>query len=101
MSTNLEKLHQAGIVGVPHVITPDDEDAINSLSDAEVNALISAKSKLSAPFGECNQRRGCSASSRNCELLRRIGSRRQLRLRRAASSYAQFAMHGDRNDLKQ
>ncbi len=49
MSTNLEKLHQAGIVGVPHVITPDDEDAINSLSDAEVNALISAKSKLSAP----------------------------------------------------
>jgi hypothetical protein len=52
LSTNFEKLHQAGIVGVPHAITADDEDAINSLSDSEVDALISVKSKLSAPSAE-------------------------------------------------
>lgn len=46
MSTKLEKLKQAGIVGAPHAITADDEAAVNNLSDDEVNALIAVKAKL-------------------------------------------------------
>jgi hypothetical protein len=54
MSTNLEKLSQAGIVGTPHTISPDDESSINQLSDSEVEALIAIKVKLSGNSGNLN-----------------------------------------------
>lgn len=51
MSTKLEKLKQAGIVGAPHAITADDESVVNNLTDDEVNALISVKAKLDQKSG--------------------------------------------------
>lgn len=49
MATNMEKLTQAGIVGTPHTISDDDQQAIESLSDSEVDTLISVKNKLASP----------------------------------------------------
>ncbi len=52
MSTNLEKLTQAGIVGVPHAIGPEDHSLLESLTDAEVDTLIAVKAKLNPPSSE-------------------------------------------------
>ncbi len=49
MSTNLEKLTQAGIVGSSHTITPEDHPLLESLTDDEVNTLIAIKAKLNPP----------------------------------------------------
>jgi Na+-translocating ferredoxin:NAD+ oxidoreductase RnfC subunit len=46
VSTNLEKLTQAGIVGTSHAITPEDHPLVESLTDDEVNTLIAIKAKL-------------------------------------------------------
>lgn len=43
----MEKLKAAGIVGTPHVISPEDEAAVNRLTEDEVNTLIALKVKLS------------------------------------------------------
>lgn len=44
--SNFDKLAQAGIIGTPHVISADDQEAINALTDHEIDALIAVKSKL-------------------------------------------------------
>ena len=47
---NVEKLQQAGVIATPHAIEPQDVTAINSLSESEVDALISVKNKLGDDF---------------------------------------------------
>jgi hypothetical protein len=51
MSKNLEKLTQAGIVGTPHTISPEDQPLLESLTDDEVNTLIAVKAKLNPHHG--------------------------------------------------
>ena len=46
----LQKLMQAGIVAAGAALTQADQDLINGLTDQEVSALISIKSKLSPDF---------------------------------------------------
>ena len=51
MSTSqVEKLQKGGVIATPHQISPEDVDAINSLHDSEVDALISVKNKLGDDF---------------------------------------------------
>ena len=51
MSTNLEKLTHAGIVGTPHTISHEDKHLLESLTEHEVNTLIAIKAKLNPPHG--------------------------------------------------
>ena len=48
--TNLERLQQAGLVEVKHPLTPDEVDNVNQLSPAEVDAIISVRTKLGDDF---------------------------------------------------
>jgi len=48
--TNLEKLQQAGLIAEDHKFNKNEKDAIESLTPAEVNALIRGKEKLGEPF---------------------------------------------------
>ena len=48
--TNLEQLQQAGLVDKDYEFTAEEEAAIESLTDAEVNHLISSKEKLGEAF---------------------------------------------------
>ena len=43
---NIEQLQHAGIIAKQHNLTADDQTRINSLTEQEVAALISAKNKL-------------------------------------------------------
>ena len=44
--TNVEQLQKAGIIAAKHNLTPGDQAKVNSLTDHEVAALISARQKL-------------------------------------------------------
>jgi hypothetical protein len=48
--TNLEQLQQAGLVDKDYKFTAEENAAIESLTDAEVNHLISSKEKLGDAF---------------------------------------------------
>lgn len=48
--TNLEQLQQAGLVDHDYEFTAEENAAIESLTDAEVNHLISTKQKLGEAF---------------------------------------------------
>jgi hypothetical protein len=48
--TNIERLQQAGLIDVNHALTPDEINSVNQLSSAEVDALISVRSKLGDDF---------------------------------------------------
>jgi hypothetical protein len=48
--TNIERLQQAGLIEVNHALTPDEVNSVNQLSSAEVDALISVRSKLGDDF---------------------------------------------------
>jgi hypothetical protein len=48
--TKLEQLQDAGLVEKNYKFTDDEKAAIESLSDAEVNHLISSKQKLGEGF---------------------------------------------------
>ena len=48
--TNIERLQQAGLVEVHHPLTPEEVASVNALSAAEVDALISIRSKLGDDF---------------------------------------------------
>jgi len=48
--TNLEQLQQAGLVDQDYEFTAEENAAIESLTDAEVNHLISTKQKLGEAF---------------------------------------------------
>ena len=48
--TNLDRLEQAGLVEPNYQFDQDEKDAIESLSSAEVDALISSKEKLGEDF---------------------------------------------------
>jgi hypothetical protein len=48
--TNLEKLEEAGLVAYGHKFDDDEKDAIESLSEDEVDSLISGKEKLGEAF---------------------------------------------------
>ena len=48
--TNLEQLQQAGLVDNDYEFTAEENAAIESLTDAEVNHLISTKEKLGEAF---------------------------------------------------
>jgi hypothetical protein len=48
--TNLERLQQAGLVEANHALTPDETNSVNQLSSAEVDALISVRTKLGDSF---------------------------------------------------
>jgi hypothetical protein len=43
---NVEQLQHAGIIAKPHKLSSDDQTRINSLTEHEVAALISARHKL-------------------------------------------------------
>jgi len=47
---NVDQLQNAGLVSTPNTLTPEQVEALNNLSSAEVDALISVKSKLEGPF---------------------------------------------------
>ncbi len=47
---NIDKLKKAGLVSKTAKLTDDEVKALNSLSEDEVNALISAKAKLGDAF---------------------------------------------------
>jgi hypothetical protein len=44
--TNVKKLQKAGILAKPHELTPEDEEVIQSLTPAEINAWVRIKEKL-------------------------------------------------------
>ncbi|HEY3040130.1 MAG TPA: hypothetical protein VGJ66_15430 [Pyrinomonadaceae bacterium] len=48
--TNLEKLQQANLVDDDYEFNKNEQDAIESLSDSEVESLISSKEKLGESF---------------------------------------------------
>jgi predicted lactoylglutathione lyase len=48
--TNLERLKEAGLVPDDYEFDQNEETAIESLSNEEVNALISSKEKLGGDF---------------------------------------------------
>lgn len=48
--TNLEKLQQAGLVDENYKFSAEEKESIESLTDAEVNHLISSKEKLGESF---------------------------------------------------
>jgi len=48
--TNLEKLQQAGLTDEDYKFNKNEKDAIESLTPAEVNALIRGKEKLGEAF---------------------------------------------------
>ena len=48
--TNLERLQQANLIEVNHTLTPDEINSINQLSAAEVDAIISVRTKLGDSF---------------------------------------------------
>jgi hypothetical protein len=48
--TNIERLTEAGVVPAGHKFDEDEEEAIESLSRHEVDALISSKDKLGDDF---------------------------------------------------
>jgi hypothetical protein len=48
--TNLERLQEAGLVDEDYEFTAEEEATIESLTDAEVNHLISSKEKLGESF---------------------------------------------------
>jgi hypothetical protein len=48
--TNIERLQQAGLIEVQHPLTPEEINSVNELSSAEVDALISVRSKLGDDF---------------------------------------------------
>jgi len=47
---NISRLTDAGIIAAGAALSQADQDLINSLTDAEVSALISIKSKLTPDF---------------------------------------------------
>jgi len=48
--TNIEKLKEAGLIPDDYEFDGDEQSAIESLSQQEVEALISSKEKLGADF---------------------------------------------------
>lgn len=48
--TNVEQLQLAGLIQTHNPLTPDEIETVNSLSSAEVEALISVKAKLGDSF---------------------------------------------------
>jgi hypothetical protein len=48
--TNIERLQQAGLIEVHHPLTPEEVNSVNQLSSAEIDALISVRSKLGDDF---------------------------------------------------
>jgi hypothetical protein len=48
--TNLERLQQAGLIEVNHPLTPDEINNVNQLGSAEVDAIISVRTKLGDDF---------------------------------------------------
>ena len=48
--TNLERLQEAGLVDEDYKFTAEEKATIESLTDAEVNHLISSKQKLGDAF---------------------------------------------------
>ncbi|HEX6717273.1 MAG TPA: hypothetical protein VF088_09180 [Pyrinomonadaceae bacterium] len=48
--TNLERLQEAGLIADNYQFSDDDKDAIESLSPAEVDHIISSKEKLGESF---------------------------------------------------
>jgi hypothetical protein len=48
--TNLERLQEAGLVDKNYNFTAEEKATIESLTDAEVNHLISSKEKLGESF---------------------------------------------------
>ena len=51
---NVSKLMDAGVISAGASLSQEDQDLINSLSPAEVDALISIKSKLTPGFIQRN-----------------------------------------------
>jgi hypothetical protein len=47
---NVDRLQAAGLLATPHLLTDDEEDKVNQLSPAEVDALVSVRSKLGDAF---------------------------------------------------
>ncbi len=61
--SNLSKLAAAGLIGPNATFTAADQAVLDSLSDAEVNALISIKNKLPADFMQRHaQQQGASGA---------------------------------------
>jgi hypothetical protein len=50
--TNLQRLTQAEIIRAGHDFSPEDQQIIESLTTAEVDALIAIKNKLGQDFLE-------------------------------------------------
>ncbi len=48
--TNVERLQAAKLIEVNHTLTPDEINSIDQLSTAEVDAMISVRSKLGDDF---------------------------------------------------
>lgn len=48
--TNLEKLQEANLVDADYKLNEKDREAIESLTDSEVDSLISSKEKLGESF---------------------------------------------------
>jgi hypothetical protein len=50
INDNIDRLRSAGIISPDAVLTADDENRLYSLTSAEVDAIISARSKLGTEF---------------------------------------------------
>lgn len=52
--SNISRLMDAGIIAAGAALNPADQQVVDSLTDDEVSALISIKSKLTADFVQRN-----------------------------------------------
>jgi hypothetical protein len=50
VNDNIDRLRSAGIITPDAVLTPDEENALYSLTSTEVDAIISARNKLGTAF---------------------------------------------------
>ncbi|HTV15664.1 MAG TPA: hypothetical protein VME68_13175 [Acidobacteriaceae bacterium] len=48
--SNFDRLQAAGLIEVHHALTPDEINSINQLTPAEVDAIISVRTKLGDDF---------------------------------------------------
>ena len=60
--TNVEKLQSAKMISPNHRLTDEEKQAINNLSDDEVNCLVSSKQKL----GDAFVKKHLSSASSDC-----------------------------------
>lgn len=67
--SNLSRLQAAGIITASATFSASDQQIIDSLTDAEVSALISIKQKVPASFFEQHAQAGIAPANRTIGIV--------------------------------